>query len=412
MVLVEFISIYWIYLSIPVISALVGYGTNCQAVKMMFQPTEFQGIGSVGWQGVVPSNAHKMGKTLIETSMDNVIDQDEIVARIDLDELLAAINHRIDPLVEHIVDETLENTQIMGLSLSGFIWKACPLQIKEMVYKKVRQQIPNIIADITDDIKNNLDSFVDINDMALRRLLERKGLLSEIFYKVSGNELRFLRNSGFIFGLPLGIPVMFLWHYNPVWWLLPVSGLMVGYLTNVIAVELVQKPIYPRNILGFTFQGLFLKRQKEVSAELGKIFARDLLSAEALFSEAISKSQSSDKLFHTIEREVNHTVERIQGVIKPLVYLSTGGEEYDKMRRRIYVQVFEESTKADTKSFQYVDQTLDIENTMSTRLAAMPPEKFFRIFHPIVSEDTWKLFLVGAILGFGAGCLQWLLLRP
>ena len=118
------------------------------------------------------------------------------------------------------------------------------------------------------------------------------------------------------------------------------------------------------------------------------------------------------ELFHTIEREVNHTVERIQGVIKPLVYLSTGGEEYDKMRRRIYVQVFDESTKADTKSYQYVDQTLDIENTMSTRLAVMPPEIFFRIFYPIVSEDTWKLILVGAILGFGAGCLQWLLLRP
>ena len=40
----------------------------------------------------------------------------------------------------------------------------------------------------------------------------------------------------------------------------------------------------------------------------------------------------------------------------------------------------------------------------------MAPEEFFELLHPVVEEDEWKLMAVGAVLGFGAGICQWLLL--
>lgn len=40
---------YWLYLSIPVVSAIVGWGTNVVALKMTFFPIEFFGIPIKTW---------------------------------------------------------------------------------------------------------------------------------------------------------------------------------------------------------------------------------------------------------------------------------------------------------------------------------------------------------------------------
>jgi len=42
---------HWpLYVSIPVVAALIGYGTKLVAIRMMFQPVEFLGIKPFfGW---------------------------------------------------------------------------------------------------------------------------------------------------------------------------------------------------------------------------------------------------------------------------------------------------------------------------------------------------------------------------
>ena len=57
-------------------------------------------------------------------------------------------------------------------------------------------------------------------------------------------------------------------------------GLVVGCATNYLALKIIFEPIEPINICGIcTLQGLFLKRQKEISAVYGKITATEVLSA-------------------------------------------------------------------------------------------------------------------------------------
>jgi len=45
-------------------------------------------------------------------------------------------------------------------------------------------------------------------------------------------ELKFIQNFGFVFGFVLGIPVAALTYFVPFWWLLPILGVFVGYVTN------------------------------------------------------------------------------------------------------------------------------------------------------------------------------------
>lgn len=408
--ILDFINTYWSYLSIPVVSAIVGYGTNWLAVKMMMYPVEFAGIGPIGWQGVVPANAAKMANLLVDHSLKKVLTQQELIERVEPDQLVEALRHRIDPFVEDIVDEVMSETSNYGVRVGNLVWAAAPGALKARVYAEVRKNMPAVLARAVQDVSDNLDDFVDINEIIIDKLGRDKRLLIDIFLTAAEKEFRFIERSGLYFGLPLGIPVMFAWYYFPVWWLLPLFGMLVGYITNALAMYLIQKPLHPVKIGPFTIQGLFLRRQKEVSAYFGKVFANELITAEVMMAEVLKTERSLDRVRDLIQREVNRAIEESQGIFKPITVLSLGPAEYAKVGRIISDRAFEEILRPDKRSLRYLDEAFDIENTIADRVGALPPADFFELIHPIIAEDEWKLIAVGALLGLGAGWWQWALL--
>jgi uncharacterized membrane protein YheB (UPF0754 family) len=53
---------HWlVYLSMPFVAAFVGWSTKIVALEMIYRPLEFKGIGPIGWQGIVPRRAGKVG---------------------------------------------------------------------------------------------------------------------------------------------------------------------------------------------------------------------------------------------------------------------------------------------------------------------------------------------------------------
>lgn len=406
----NYIEQYWVYLTIPIVSALVGYCTNWLAVKMMMSPVNFVGWGPIGWQGVIPANAEKMARIIVKHCVQQVLTQKELMSRIEPWQLVDAMEHRFDLFVEDLVDDVMEHTHSYGLPVSNFIWSASPLIIKKRVYKEVKSKLPGVVAKVVEDIKDNSEELVDLNEFIVEKLTNNKELLIDIFKTSAEKEFRFIERSGFYFGLPLGIPVMFLWHYYPVWWLLPFFGLIVGYITNLLAIYLIQKPIEPVKIGPFTIQGLFIKRQKEVARYYGHVFATDLIRAEVVVKEILKSDYSVDRIQGLIHRQVHAAVEQSQGPLKPLTVVSVGPKEYKKIGAIISDRAFNELERPDKCSLHYIDQAFDIEETVAERVGNLPGTEFFELLHPVIEEDEWKLIAVGAVLGLVAGLCQWLLL--
>ena len=48
---------------------------------------------------------------------------------------------------------------------------------------------------------------------------------------------------GFFFGFLLGIPVAFITHAYPEWWVLPILGVIVGYVTNWVGLWMIFEPV-------------------------------------------------------------------------------------------------------------------------------------------------------------------------
>src|ERR671937_2504365 len=112
--------------------------------------------------------------------------------------------------------------------------------------------------------------------MVIRRIEETPEMANRIFLEVGRRELRFIINFGFFFGFALGIPVAFLTQALTQWWILPICGVVVGYVTNWVALWMIFEPVNPRRIGRFTLHGLFLRRKPEIAAVYSGIIANDI----------------------------------------------------------------------------------------------------------------------------------------
>ena len=128
----------WIYLSIPAISAIVGMTTNWLAVKMTFYPVNFIGIGPLGWQGIIPRNSKKMAKIAVDSCMRKLITVDELVEKIDPNEMINAAQIRIDQTIEDIVDELMQEqtSSVFGIISPAKTWSMMPLKTKKLSMPK------------------------------------------------------------------------------------------------------------------------------------------------------------------------------------------------------------------------------------------------------------------------------------
>ena len=70
----------------PLMSGIVGWGTNWLALKMTFYPLEFQPsftklyqipdspFGLFGWQGIIPAKAEKMARKSVRLMTEKLLD--------------------------------------------------------------------------------------------------------------------------------------------------------------------------------------------------------------------------------------------------------------------------------------------------------------------------------------------------
>lgn len=88
------------------------------------------------------------------------------------------------------------------------------------------------------------------------------------------------------------------------------GGALVGYITNWVAIKLIFDPVEPVQLGPFVFQGLFEKRQVEVSQEFSEFLADRVLTSQRLISEIANGSRRAK-----YEELVRRTVPPMAGLV-------------------------------------------------------------------------------------------------
>lgn len=390
-------------LSIPLISALVGWGTNYLAVKMMFYPLKFIGIPPVfGWQGLIPAKRKEMAEIEVELVLGKLLSVEELANRLEPEALTKAIEHRLHQVVRKIVNEVMETS-------APTVWAALPVQGKNLVYRRIEDDIPYVVAKMVEDFQHNVNEILDIKELVVEQLVNSPELINEIFLRSGEKEFPFIVQSGFYFGFLFGLPTMALWYFYQAWWILPLGGLLVGYATNWIAIKIIFEPKRPIRIAGFTIQGMFLKRQTEVSRVYADIIEQKLINPKNI-THMILHGSGSAQLLELIELHVNDAIERYVAIAQPYFALGVGSENYFKMKSMAVKRLFEDSDKYLYYAFDYANDALRVGDDLCERMQALSSEEFEGVLRPAYQQDEWKLIVTGAILGMAAGFAQLYLL--
>ncbi|WP_081449883.1 DUF445 domain-containing protein [Marinobacter adhaerens] len=208
-ILATFLANPFVYLSMPLISGLVGFATNVLAIKMMFEPVDFIGRKPLlGWQGIIPRRAPKMAAISVETITRHLISQEEIFNRLDANKIASALEPALNDLVPDLVDDIMEQYQPR-------LWEFTPTLVKRRVYHNVQREAPALIHDIMDQLTRNISQVYDLEDMVVTTLSDNKALLNQIFQEVGHSEFRFISRSGFYFGVLFGVLQTGIWLFFP-----------------------------------------------------------------------------------------------------------------------------------------------------------------------------------------------------
>src|SRR3954464_7701787 len=153
-------------LTIPLFTGAIGYLTNWTGVWMLFYPVEFAGWrvpglsrlaplfprriqqipgfmqGGVGWQGIIPSRAAKMGSIAVDKGIAKLGSPAEFYRQLDPERIAEHIVATSREDVRDVVERT------MRLEHPG-LWEDLPPRVRETVHARVQEQLPEIVREVT-----------------------------------------------------------------------------------------------------------------------------------------------------------------------------------------------------------------------------------------------------------------------
>lgn len=400
----DFQAHWQVYLSMPVIAAVIGYITKILAIKMMFAPLEFVGIKPyLGWQGIIPNRAQHMAEIAVDIMTARLLNPKDIFDRFDPEHMARELKQPMQDMMEDVTSTVVSHYYPR-------IWESTPDIVRRNLFKRVQAEAPAIIADLMNELKNNIDNVFDLKHMVISNLVRDKALLNSIFREVGDEEFKFIRNSGIYFGFIIGIVQMFAWMFTHSSLIMPVFGGLTGLVTDWLALNMIFYPKYPTVYLGiFKWQGLFLKRQDAVAKKYGELMATKILTSASIM-EAMLTGPLSDKLYEMIRRQVQQMVDEQAGLFKPVIVFSIGTRRYRDAKNLAAERVILHLPGTFKQMEKYAEATMDIRNILVTKMQALTKEEFEAVLRPAFQQDEWKLIACGAVLGFLVGELQVLLM--
>ena len=400
----DFLAHWQVYLSMPVIAAVIGYLTKRAAIEMMFRPLRFVGLREpwLGWQGVVPRNSERMIRVSADLLTSRLVDTNEIFRRLDGGRIAKEIEGPLLIAVDEITREVMARYQ-------PALWELMPPLAQELLVKQVQAGTPDLVKRIMAELQDDIGEFLDIRQVAVDALTRDKALLIKLIRDISRPEMAFIARCGVYFGLILGLVQTVVWAITKDPWVLPVFGALIGWFTDWLAIKLVFFPRRPKHFGPLTLHGVFQRRRDEVAKQYAEIVARDVMTVPNIL-DAVLRGPASDRLLTRIHDTIETAIDEQAGIARPVISVAVGADTFREMKRAAAGRAVRYLPDTILRAKDYATDALDIRDTIATRMRRLTRIEYEGLLRPAFRQDEWKLIAVGAVIGAIIGELQVLLL--
>lgn len=383
-------------------AAVTGWVTNWLAIQMSFYPVRFVGIGAIGWQGVIPRKAEKMAHICIDRTLQKFGDLNAVYEKLEPHQIVEQVVSQLIPRVDEYIDEIMyENHPVL--------WDNLPIFLKNRIYQWARAELPSRIEELVEDFGDDLSDLVDLKALLSRELHRHPDLMNRIFQQAGSVELRSVINLGAVIGAVLGALIVPFWTRYPEPWLLPVAGFAVGFITNWLAINLIFAPVEPRRFLFWKVQGLFLRRQSEISDVWARLVAEELITVEKV-ADAMVNGAQGDRTRAIIQKHLRPLLDN-SPVLKTVTQVSVGVTGYTELKKALYQKAVVATGEVFSDPAFNRGRAPVVAQVLAGQMKALGPDEFQGILRPAFHEEELQLMLVGGIFGAVGGLIQFVCLN-
>ncbi|HBG2783800.1 TPA: DUF445 family protein, partial [Clostridioides difficile] len=185
--------------------------------------------------------------------------------------------------------------------------------------------------------------------------------------------------------------------------ILAVIGGFIGYVTNVVAIRLIFRPIKPIKIpiLNIEIVGLIPKRRAEIAANVGEIIQEEFLSMDEILANIIT---DEDK-----EEVVRYIKARVKIIIHEKVSFIPSGIKnmiQDYLGEIIESEVKQSIDELSKNIINKANERIDIQKMVEDKINELDLYELEEIIIRIAKKELKHIEFLGLVLGFLIGIAQ------
>lgn len=190
--------------------------------------------------------------------------------------------------------------------------------------------------------------------------------------------------------------------------LLPLVGMLIGWITNWLAVRLIFRPYKPIYVplIGYTIQGVVPKRRYELARTIGKVIEEELLPFDELLNYLRSEELSVD-LVRSADTAIRlRVMDRLPAFLPLSIRRVISDALAEQVNRELPSLIndlagrFGEKLKADFR----------LSTLVEARVNSFPIERLEEIIMTVSARELKHIEILGGVLGFIIGLVQFLIL--
>jgi uncharacterized membrane protein YheB (UPF0754 family) len=191
------------------------------------------------------------------------------------------------------------------------------------------------------------------------------------------------------------------------WWFytIPFISAFIHWLTIWMALKLLFHPRQPKKILGFTLQGVFPKKQRQIAVSLGRIVGQELLSFDDI-EQKITDPENVRRILPLVEQHIDDFLRNKLKESMPMIAMFIGDKTINQLKA-VFMKELEELFPVIMRNYVHnLRADLDLEKIVVEKIAGFSNDRLESMLNEFLTKEFRFVEVIGAALGFLIGLLQ------
>lgn len=187
-------------------------------------------------------------------------------------------------------------------------------------------------------------------------------------------------------------------------WLIPIIGAFIGWITNFLAIKMLFHPRKPIDLKFYTLHGVFPKNKKRIATKLGDVVQKDLISFDDIkdkLQEPTAMANFKNEISVHVERIIREKVENMP-IAKAFI-----SEKFIQNLHQMAVDEIELALPGVIGNYiDKIKEKVDVKQMVFDKVSNFSDQKLEDLLLAITGKEFKFIEMVGAILGFIIGIVQ------